>query len=97
MSTKFRELPAVQLGGLTFRELAWRTWREIDELALMTRAAAIAFYGIAALVPFMGLLIVLSAQAVPFLDRAFSGSLDFEPAESLDALLTHRRWLSPEA
>jgi membrane protein len=87
MSNKLSELPAVHLGGLTIRELIAETWRRINDEAVMTRAAAITFYGIAALVPFMGLLIVLSAKALPFFERASSGTLDLEPIASVDVLL----------
>jgi membrane protein len=87
MSIKFSELPAVHLGGLTLRELAVHTWRRIDDQAVMTRAAAITFYGIAALVPFMGLLIVLSARALPLLESTVSARMDLEPIDPFDALL----------
>ena len=59
---------ALHLGGLTPREAAVRTWQRIDEHAILTRAAAIAFYAIAALIPFMGLLVALTA-AVAALDQ----------------------------
>jgi membrane protein len=87
MTIELDELPAVHLDGLTVRELAIETWRRIDNQAVMTRAAAITFYGIAALIPFMGLLIVLWAKALPLVESTFSGSLDLEPIEPFDPLL----------
>jgi uncharacterized BrkB/YihY/UPF0761 family membrane protein len=87
MASKISELPVIHLGGFSLRQLVLETWRRVDEQAVMTRAAAIAFYGIAALVPFMGLLIVLSAKALPFLGPSNSGSLDLEPIEAFEALL----------
>jgi membrane protein len=87
MSTKFSDLPVVHFGGLKPGELVRETWRRINDDAIMTRAAAITFYGIAALVPFMGLLLVISAKALPLLERAFSSNLDVQPIEPVDALL----------
>ncbi len=56
---------ALSLGGLTPRELAIRTWREIDEHEIQTRAAAVAFYAMLALVPFLGLVLTLAVQLLP--------------------------------
>ena len=44
---------AMNLGGLTAREVAIRTWRGMNDHEILTRAAAISFYAIAALVPFL--------------------------------------------
>jgi membrane protein len=74
-------------GGLTIREVAAETWKRINDQAIMTRAAAITFYGIAALVPFMGLLIAISAQALPWIATAFRGDVEFQAIDPLDALL----------
>ena len=78
---------ARQLGGLTLREVVLRTYDRIIDQAVMTRAAAISFYGIAAFVPFMGLVIVLLAYGLPWVERAFSGGLKVEPLDPLEALL----------
>ena len=51
----------MHLGGLTFREVCLRTWTKINEHEILTRAAAISFYALAALVPFLALVITLSA------------------------------------
>jgi membrane protein len=87
MSFNLSELPALHLAGLRPREVVLETWRRINDQAIMTRAAAISFYGIAALVPFMGLLIVLSAQALPLFQRTFSDRVDLEPIAPFYALL----------
>ena len=52
----------MNLGGLTLREAAARTWTRTLEDAILTRAAAISFYAFAAIVPFMALLIALTAH-----------------------------------
>jgi membrane protein len=56
---------ALNLGGLSSRELAVRTWNGMDEHEIWTRAAAIAFYAIAALVPFLALMITMTAHLLP--------------------------------
>jgi membrane protein len=61
---------AVNLGGLSYRELAVRTWRQINEHEILTRAAAVSFYAMLALVPFLGLIIFLAAQLLPDVTRA---------------------------
>ncbi len=56
---------ALSLGGLTVRELAVRTWRKMTEHEVMTRAAAVAFYAMLALVPFLALVLTLTVQLLP--------------------------------
>ncbi len=56
---------AFSLGGLTPRELAIRTWHAISTNEIQTRAAAVAFYAMLALVPFLGLVLVLASQLLP--------------------------------
>ena len=63
--SKKRLWSAMNLGGLTFREAAIRTWKKIGEHEILTRAAAIAFYAIAAMVPFLALVITLTAWFLP--------------------------------
>jgi membrane protein len=64
------------LGGSEIRELVVRAWHRIDEHAILTRAAAITFYAIAALVPFMALVIALTAQWLPAIERpSISGNV----------------------
>ncbi len=58
---------ALHLGGLSVREVAERTWTKINEHEVLTRAAAISFYAIAALVPFLALVITLTAYFLPWI------------------------------
>src|ERR1700722_14534957 len=44
-------------GGLTLRELAVRTYREMDAHETLDRAAAVAYYVMLSLPPFLGLLL----------------------------------------
>ena len=60
---------AMNLGGLTVREAAARTSHRMVELEILTRAAAITFYAIAALVPFLALVITLTAFCLPWIPR----------------------------
>jgi membrane protein len=78
---------ARRLGGLTARQLAVRTYAKIIDQAVLTRAAAISFYAVAAFVPFMGLVIVLLAYSLPWFDRMFAGGVEVEPLDPLEALL----------
>jgi membrane protein len=65
--SKKRLLSAMHLGGLMPREVAIRTWTKIGEHEVLTRAAAISFYAIAALVPFLALTITLTAWFLPWI------------------------------
>lgn len=66
MSTTRRRLwAAFHLGGLSVREVAMRTWERINRHEILTRGAAITFYAIAALVPFLALVITLTAYILP--------------------------------
>ena len=56
---------ALRLGGLSVRELAVRTWKKINENEILTRAAAVSFYAMLALVPFLGLVLTLAVQLLP--------------------------------
>ncbi|CAN5908208.1 YihY/virulence factor BrkB family protein [soil metagenome] len=64
---------ALNLGGLSAYQLARRTWTKINENELMTRAAAVAFYAMLALVPFLALILTLAVKALPDLSRATPG------------------------
>ena len=64
---------AMNLGGLTFHEAAVRTWTKINDDAILTRAAAITFYAFAALVPFLGLFIALTAHWLPWIELRLTG------------------------
>lgn len=82
-ATKRRLFSAMNLGGLTFKEALHGTWIKLNENELMTRAAAIAFYAIAALVPFMALVILLAAHLLPWL----TVGEHVDPAESFSQIL----------
>ena len=56
---------ALTLGGLTIRELAVRTWRKINDNEIMTRASAVSFYAMLAVVPFLALFLTLAVQLLP--------------------------------
>ena len=73
----------MNLGGLTLREALQRTWVKINDHEIMTRAAAITFYAIAALVPFLALVILLAAYLLPWL----TGGKTVDPVEPLSTLL----------
>ncbi len=74
MSTTMRRLwAALHLGGLSPREVVVRTYERINEHEILTRAAAITFYGVAALVPFLALVITLTAYLLPTASPASSG------------------------
>ncbi len=64
-ATKKRLLAALSLGGLSFKEAAIRTWNRMNDHEILTRASAITFYAIAALVPFLALMITLTAYLLP--------------------------------
>lgn len=56
---------AMKLGGLSVRELVNRTWAKINDHEIMTRAAAVSFYAMLALVPFLALILTLTVQLLP--------------------------------
>ncbi|WP_152051151.1 YihY/virulence factor BrkB family protein [Tautonia marina] len=68
--TPVRLRSAFNLGGLTPRQLASRTWCQISKNSLMSRAAAIAFYAMLALVPFLALILTLTVKALPNLSES---------------------------
>jgi membrane protein len=70
-SLRLRE--ALSLGGLSLRELVSRTWKKIVENEIMTRAAAVSFYAMLALVPFLGLVLSIVVDLLPDL-RGPSGT-----------------------
>ena len=57
--TSIRLRQAWNWRGLTARELAVRTYREMDRHETLDRAAALAFYAMLSLVPFLGLLLAM--------------------------------------
>lgn len=77
----------MNLGGLTFHAAAVRTWTRINHDAILTRAAAISFYAFAALVPFMALLMALTAHLLPWLAPTVMGEPGSDLAEPFHDLL----------
>ncbi len=67
-----RLLSAIHLGGLSLRDAIIRTWNKMSEHEILTRAAAVSFYAIAALVPFLALVITLTANFFPLIARTIS-------------------------
>ena len=63
--TWIRLRSALSLGGLTPWQVATRTWKQMTDNEVMTRAAAIAFYAMLASVPFMALMLTLAVQFLP--------------------------------
>jgi membrane protein len=64
---------ALTLGGLTVRELLSRTWRQMNEHEIMTRASAVSFYAMLAVVPFLGIVLLIVVQLLPDLTRPAGG------------------------
>jgi membrane protein len=98
---------AIHLGGLTVPEAARRTWTQIIEHEILTRAAAVSFYAIADLVPFLALVIVLTAYGLPGIPRAagnpssaFAGPLeplrDLIPGDALPIVARELRRLQEQ-
>ena len=65
---------ALNLGGLSVKDLAIRTWKQIGENEIMTRASGISFYAMLAIVPILALVITIAVQLLPDL----SGGADSE-------------------
>jgi membrane protein len=80
---------AMNLGGLTAREVAVRTWKGVIEHEILTRAAAISFYAIAAVVPFLALVITLTAYCLPGIPMSAGadGAASAGPLEPLRDLI----------
>jgi len=64
MSFTWLRLPqAWKWGGLSFKELAVRTYEAVDKHETIDRAAIVAFYAMLALVPFLGLVLTMALGA----------------------------------
>lgn len=87
----------MSLGGLAPRELAVKTWRAMDDHEIQTRAAAISFYAMLAMVPFIGLVLTLAVQLLPDLSGAskVAKGLGNMTVEQFTAIL--EKTLPPEA
>lgn len=56
---------ALRLGGLSPWQVATRTWEQMLDNEVMTRAAAIAYYAMLASVPFVAIVLTLAVQLLP--------------------------------
>jgi membrane protein len=74
-------------GGLSVRAVGVKTWNRVCDHAILTRAAAIAFYAVAALIPFMGLLIALTSRWLPWIALELAGGRPFDPLDPFRDLL----------
>src|SRR4051812_4466063 len=64
MSLTWLRLPrAWKRGGLSFKDLAVRTYEAVDQHETIDRAAIVAFYAMLALVPFLGLVLAVTLGA----------------------------------
>src|SRR4051812_1794898 len=59
----FRTRPGVR--SVSPLEVARRTWEQIAEHELLTRAAAASYYALTAFIPFLGVVVTLAAQLAP--------------------------------
>jgi membrane protein len=57
--TTIRLREAWDWGGLSTKELAVRTYRQVDKHEILDRAAALAYYGMLSLIPFLSFLLAL--------------------------------------
>jgi membrane protein len=88
---------AMSLGGLSPRELAIRAWRAIDDHEVQTRAAAVSFYAMLALVPFIGLVLTLAVQLLPDLTGSSQRVQGIGNMTVEEFRATLQRTLPPEA
>jgi membrane protein len=91
---------AWKLGGLSWRQLGRRVWREIYEGALLTHAAALAFYFLFALFPLLLFLVTmlgffadtgteLRANLLGFLSRVVPPSASQLIYQTVDEIITN--------
>jgi membrane protein len=57
--------PGLSLRGLPPGVVAWRIWKKIEEHEIFTRAAAVTYYALTALVPFLAVLLTVAAHLAP--------------------------------
>ena len=85
---------ALGLGGLGLREVALRTWREVNDNEIFTRAAAVAFYAMLAMVPFLAVTLTIVIQRLP--DVSVRARVDHLRNEALGQLEATVRSLVPK-
>ncbi|WZP00462.1 YihY/virulence factor BrkB family protein [Isosphaeraceae bacterium EP7] len=56
---------AFKFGGIRPSEAVMRTWKRINDNEILTRASAVSFYGMLALVPFLALILTLIIKLLP--------------------------------
>ncbi len=61
--------------ALSGREVLKKAWDRFNDHELMTRASAVAFYAMLALVPFLGLILTFAVQLLPDLTGRFESSV----------------------
>lgn len=88
---------AWSLGGLSVRELAVRTWKGILDNEIMTRAAAVSFYAMLALVPFLALVLTIAIDLLPDLRGPSGAMAGFGNLTVGELLHTLKRILPSEA
>jgi membrane protein len=88
---------ALSLGGMSFRELAIRTWKKINDNEIMTRAAAVSFYAMLALVPFLFLVLTLALDLLPDLKGPSGETVGFGSMTVGELLQTLKKILPAEA
>jgi membrane protein len=85
--TSIRLREAWDLGGLTLKQLAAKTYQQIDKHETLDRAAGIAFYAMLSLVPFLSFLLAISVgRAGEGTTQFLALSEQFLPAEA-DAII----------
>ncbi len=52
-------------GGLSFHQMILRTWHKLNENEILTRASAVAFYAMLALVPLIAITLTVAVQLLP--------------------------------
>jgi membrane protein len=88
---------ALNLGGLSIRELASRTWFKILDNEIMTRAAAVSFYAMMALVPFLVLVLTITIDLLPDLRGPSGTTIGFANMTVGELRQVMERLFPPEA
>ncbi len=68
---------ALTLGGLSLRVLTTQTSSTVIENEIMTRAAAVSFYAMLAIVPFLGLVLAIATELLPDLTGPSGATVGF--------------------
>jgi membrane protein len=87
----------LSLGGLSVRELAVRTWAKVNENEILTRAAAVAFYAMMALVPFLAVVLTITIELLPDLEGPSGVKIAFANMTVGELRQTLHSFFPPEA